>query len=92
MEQNFGAKELYQVVLKATYPIEVGNRKIETGEAICVFDKIQIAGLNNTISKSSANGGFDNRARVTWEDIKEMNDINEEVKQGQKLLIVKHVA
>ena len=73
MEQNFGAKELYQVVLKATYPIEVGNRKIETGEAICVFDKIQIAGLNNTISKSSANGGFDNRVRVIWEDIKEMN-------------------
>lgn len=73
MEQNFGAKELYQVVLKATYPIEVGNRKIETGEAICIFDKIQIAGLNNTVSKSSANGGFDNRARVIWEDIKEMN-------------------
>ena len=29
---------------------------------------------------------------TTVEDIKEMNDINEEVKQGQKLLIVKHVA
>lgn len=73
MEQNFGAKELYQVVLKATYPIEVGDRKIETGEAICVFDKIQIAGLQNTVSKASANGGFDNRMRVNWEEIKEMN-------------------
>lgn len=73
MEQAFGAKELYQVVLKTTYPIEVGNRKIETGEAICVFDRIQIAGLQNIVSKTSANGGFDNRARVIWEDIKEMN-------------------
>jgi hypothetical protein len=40
---NFGIKELYDVTLKATYTIEVGERRIEPGETIAAFDKIQIA-------------------------------------------------
>ena len=31
MENLMGMKELYDVVLKATYPIEVGKRIIEEG-------------------------------------------------------------
>jgi hypothetical protein len=40
MESNFGLKELYEVSLKATYPIEVKGRKIEIGETIAFFDRI----------------------------------------------------
>jgi hypothetical protein len=37
---EFGIKELYDVSLKATYPIEIGGRQIEEGETICFFDNI----------------------------------------------------
>jgi hypothetical protein len=40
MNNEFGLKELYSVVLKATYPIEIGGRIFEPGEVIARFDKI----------------------------------------------------
>ena len=40
MEQSIGFKELYEVSLKATYPIEVNGEAIEIGETIAVFDSI----------------------------------------------------
>ena len=69
-DMNF--KELYEVSLKATYPIEVKNRIIEVGETIAVFDKIQLATFNELKKFTSANGGFDNRSHVWWEEIKEI--------------------
>ena len=72
MENNFGLKELYEVSLKATYPIEVKDRKIEIGETIALFDRIQIADFVENKSFISANGGFDNRAHVWWEETKEI--------------------
>ena len=72
MNNEIGFKELYEVSLKATYPIEMGDRKIEPGETIAAFDKIQIANFNEKKNFISANGGFDNRARVWWEETKEI--------------------
>lgn len=72
MENEFGLKELYSVVLKATYPIEMAGRKFEPGEVIARFDKIQLANFKEITSRVSANGGYDNRARVIWEDPKEI--------------------
>lgn len=43
MEQEIGFKELYDVALKATYPIEISGREIEQGETVALFDKIQLA-------------------------------------------------
>jgi hypothetical protein len=40
MDNDIGFKELYEVSLKATYPIEMGDRRIEVGETIAVFDKL----------------------------------------------------
>jgi hypothetical protein len=40
---DFGIKELYDVSLKTTFPIEMGGRIIEEKETIAVFDKIQLA-------------------------------------------------
>ena len=45
MNELQGLKELYDVTLKATYPIELGKRKIEPGEVILAFDNIQVGGL-----------------------------------------------
>jgi hypothetical protein len=72
MENNIGFKELYDVSLKATYPIEVGGRIIEVGETVAAFDKIQIANFEERKNFISANGGYDNRARIWWEESKEI--------------------
>lgn len=72
MESAFGLKELYEVSLKATYPIEIKGRTIEVGETIAVFDKIQLANFTENKRFISANGGFDNRPRVWWEETKDI--------------------
>ena len=72
MENEFGLKELYDLTLKATYPIEMAGRKFEPGEVVARFDKIQIANFKEITSRVSANGGYDNRAHVIWEDPKEI--------------------
>ena len=69
-ELNF--KELYEVSLKSTLPIEVSGTKIEAGETIASFDKIQIANFQEIKSIASANGGWDNRAHIFWETTKEV--------------------
>jgi hypothetical protein len=40
MDEEFGLKELYDLTLKATYPIELDGRVFEPGEIIARFDKI----------------------------------------------------
>lgn len=70
MEREFSLKELYDVHLKLTYPIEIGNKKFEEGETIAFFDKIQLANFNEIRSMTTANGGFDNRPHVFWESTK----------------------
>ena len=72
MEKEFGLKELTDLTLKATYPIEINGRIFEEGEIIARFDKIQLANFKEITSRVSANGGYDNRAHVTWEDPKEI--------------------
>ena len=75
MNNELGFKELYDVTLKATYPIEIGDRKIEVDEVIASFDKIQIANFDEKKNFISANGGYDNRAQVWWEETKEIQII-----------------
>ena len=72
MNNEFGLKELYDLTLKATFPIEMDGRKFETGEVIARFDKIQIANFRELTSRVSANGGKGNPALVVWEDPKEI--------------------
>lgn len=69
---QFGFKELYSVLLKATYPMEIKGRKFEVGETVAAFDRISIANFEEIKSYISANGGFDNRARVDWDTTKEV--------------------
>lgn len=69
---NFSFKELYDVSLKATYPIEVSGRKIEVGETVAIFDRIQIALIDEVKNIAAARGGSNNPALVWWEDTKEV--------------------
>ena len=72
MRYEFALKELTDLTLKSTYPIEMEGRRFEPGEVIARFDKIQLANFKEVTSRVSANGGYDNRARVIWEDPKEI--------------------
>ena len=72
MDEEFGLKELYDLTLKSTYPIELDGRVFEPGEVIARFDKIQIANFKEITSRISARGGKYNTALVIWEDPKEI--------------------
>ena len=69
---EFGLKELYDLTLKATYPIDIAGRTFEAGEVVARFDKIQIANFKEVVSRVSVNGGYQNETRVIWEDPKEI--------------------
>ena len=71
MEQG-SFKDFESVRLKATYNMKIGDREILPGETIAFFDKVQIAGLNEIVSRVAARGGFDNRARVYWDTTQEI--------------------
>ncbi len=64
-------KELYDVYLKATYPIEIGNRKFEVGEPIIHLDRIQISGFDEVRQYVTAHGGFNDLTRITWDTTKD---------------------
>lgn len=69
---EFGLSELYEVFFKATYPIEINGQKFEEDDVIFCFDKVQISNISEIKNIVSASGGFDNRARVIWETVREL--------------------
>ena len=72
MNTEFGLKELTDLTLKATYPIEMEGRIFEAGEVIARFDKIQLANFREITSRSSSTGGQGNGTLVVWESPKEI--------------------
>lgn len=72
MDNLMGAKELYDVVIKTTYPIDAGKKRFAEGEVIACFDKIQIANFQEIKDRVAARGGFDNRGWVFWEETEEV--------------------
>ena len=73
MEEFGSFKDFESVILKATYNIEIGDRKIEPGETIAFFDKVQISGLNEVSDYITAHGGYEDRTRVIWDRTKELH-------------------
>ena len=69
----FGTKELYQVALKANSPMNFGFRKIEVGEPVLYFEKVNIALLSEESNPVMARGGWGNMPRIIWEDRSEVN-------------------
>lgn len=71
-EQQFSFKDLYEVSIKTPLPLQTGSRKIEEGETIAYFDKIQLSNWQEIKARTAARGGFDNRAQIWWESTKEV--------------------
>ena len=72
MNSEFGLKELYDLTLKATYPIELEGRIFEPGEVVARFDKIQIADFREVVSRFEAHGGQGGGSHVIWENPREV--------------------
>ena len=72
MDQNFGHKELYEVVLRAKTPMNFGDRYIEADEPVLYFENIQMSILTEQSRPVFARGGWGNMPRVIWDDRKEV--------------------
>ena len=70
---EFSFKELNDVILKATFPLCIGNRQFEEGEVVAAFDKIFLANIDEIKSIASSTGGYDNAKLITWETVKEIS-------------------
>ena len=46
---EYSLKELYDVVIKATYPLEINGKTILENETIAAFDKIQVANFKEAV-------------------------------------------
>lgn len=72
LDQYFGVKELYEVVLKAKIPMQFGARRLEEGEPVLYFENVNISLLSERNSPIMARGGWSNMPRVIWEDRSEV--------------------
>ena len=72
MDQYFGHKELYEVVLRAKVPMQFGDRYIEADEPILYFDNVNMALLTEQNRPIFARGGWGNMPRVIWEERSEV--------------------
>ena len=72
IDQYFGHKQLYSVVLRAKTPMQFGERYIEAEEPVLYFDDIDMSVLSEQDRVVMAQGGWANMPRVVWDDRKEV--------------------
>ena len=72
MDQNFGHKELYEVVLRAKTSMQFGDRYIEAQEPVLYFDNVQMSLLTEQNRPVFARGGWANMPRVIWDERSEV--------------------
>lgn len=72
VDEYFGVKELYEVMLKAKVPMQFGSRHLEEGEPVLYFEKVNMAMLTEQSSPIMARGGWANLPHVIWEDRSEV--------------------
>ena len=72
MDQYFGHKELYEVVLRAKVPMQFGDRYIEADEPVLYFDNVNMSLVTEENRAILARGGWGNMPQVIWEDRSEV--------------------
>ena len=75
MEDYFGIKEIYDVSLKCIFPMEINGRKYDINESIIKFDRIQLAPLSESKTRTYASGGYGNAQLINWEKTNEVSFI-----------------
>ena len=72
MDQYFGHKELYEVVLRAKDPMKFGDRYIEADEPVLYFNNVNMSLLTEQSRPVFARGGIGNMPRVIWDERSEV--------------------
>ena len=72
MDQYFGHKELYEVVLRAKVPMYFGDRYIEADEPVLYFNNVNMSLLTEQNRPIFARGGWGNMPHVIWEERSEV--------------------
>lgn len=72
LDQYFGIKELYEVVLRAKVPMQFGSRYVEAQEPVLYFENVTMSTLSERDAPIMARGGWSNMPRVIWEDRSEV--------------------
>ena len=72
MDQYFGHKELYEVVLRAKVPMQFGDRYIEADEPVLYFNNVNMSLLTEENRPIFARGGWGNMPRVIWDERSEV--------------------
>lgn len=73
MENFYGIKEMYDVTLRLSTPLEFNGRKFEVNEPLLVFETAEIAQVSQSTTSVSARGGYQNPALINWETDREIN-------------------
>lgn len=72
IDQYFGHKELYEVVLRAKDPMKFGDRYIEADEPVLYFNNVNMSLLTEQSRPVFARGGIGNMPRVIWDERSEV--------------------
>ena len=72
LDQYYGHKELYEVVIRARNKMQFGTRDIEEGEPILYFDNVNMSVLSEKSRAIMARGGWGNLPHVVWDDRSEV--------------------
>ena len=72
MNEYFNVKELYDVTLRTIFPIEINGKTYQENEPIIKFDKIQLAPLSESKTRTYASGGYENAQLINWEKTNEV--------------------
>ena len=72
MDQYFGHKELYEVVLRAQNEMHFGTRRIEADEPVLYFNNVNMSVLGEQNRPVFAQGGWGNMPHVIWDERSEV--------------------
>ena len=67
-EQNFGSKDFYEIIIRATSNIKLGERNIEAGEAVLILKSGELLTMTEKVRPVFARGGYGNQPLIAWED------------------------
>lgn len=72
IDQYFGIKELFEIVLRAKTQMTFGDRIIEADEPVLYFEKANLGVLNENNHPIVARGGWLNQPHVVWDSRSEV--------------------
>ena len=73
MDNFSGIKEMYDITIRNTVPLEFNGKKFYPNEPLLIFKTAEIANIDERKTNTQARGGYHNNALINWEVDKEMN-------------------